>query len=147
MTASDADGQVAALRTPALGGPSKPPRIIAPPPNLEPGETNQVIPGQRRLRSLGPSSDRELLLLTAHQPLAGEDSSNSSERYGLRLVEERPPAWMRKQQTVRVTPLLPVPSPSVPDRLIALGFAAFLLTYVAGIGLGLCWALRWLVGV
>ena len=85
--------------------------------------------------------------MTAHPSLTGGDFSNSSERYGLRLVEERPPVWMRKHETVRVTPLLPVPPPSVADRLIALGFDAFLLTYVAGIGVGLCWALRWLVGV
>ena len=85
--------------------------------------------------------------MTAQRSLTAGDSSNSSERYGLRLVEERPAAWMRKHETVRVTPLLPVPPPSLPDRLIALGFAAFLLTYVAGLGVGLCWALRWLVGV
>ena len=53
---------------------------------------------------------------------------------------------MGKHEAVRVTPLLPVSPPSAADRLIALGFAALLLTYVAGIGLGLCWALRWLVG-
>jgi hypothetical protein len=46
---------------------------------------------------------------------------------------------------VRVTPLLPVSPPSAADQLIALAFAAFLLTYVAGIGWGLCWALWWLV--
>ena len=85
--------------------------------------------------------------MTAPESSTAGDSSSSFERYGLRLVEERPPVWMRKHETVRVTPLLPVPPPSVADRLIALGFAAFLLTYVAGIGLGLCWALRWLVGV
>lgn len=54
--------------------------------------------------------------------------------------------WMGKHETVRVTPLLPVSPPSAADRLIALGFAALLLTYVAGIGSGLCWALWWLVG-
>lgn len=54
--------------------------------------------------------------------------------------------WMGKHETVRVTPLLPVSPPSAADRLIALGFAVFLLAYVAGIGSGLCQALWWLVG-
>jgi len=87
-----------------------------------------------------------LLPLTVHQSLTAGDSPNSFERYGLRLIEERPPAWMGKHATVGVAPLLPGSPSSVVDRLIALGFAAFLLTYVAGIGVGLCWALRWLVG-
>lgn len=83
--------------------------------------------------------------MTIHQTLTVAESSTSFERYGWRLVEEQLPTWMGKAETVRVTPLLPVSPPSVADRLIALGFAAFLLTYVAGIGVGLCWALRWLV--
>jgi hypothetical protein len=53
---------------------------------------------------------------------------------------------MGRHESVRVTPLLPVSPPSAADRLIALGFAAFLLAYVAGIGVGLRWALWWLVG-
>lgn len=84
--------------------------------------------------------------MTVHQSLTAGDPSNSFERYGLRLVEQRPPTWMGKHATVRMTPLLPGSPPSVADRLIALGFTALLLTYVAGIGAGLCWALKWLVG-
>ena len=84
--------------------------------------------------------------MTAPESSTAGDSSSSFERYGLRLVEEQLPAWTGKHETVRVTPLLPVSPPSAADRLIALGFAALLLTYVAGIGSGLCWALWWLVG-
>lgn len=83
--------------------------------------------------------------MTVHESFTAGDPSNSFERYGLRLVEERPPTWMGKHATVRVTPLLPESSPSVADRLVALGFAAFWLAHLAGIVVGLCWALWWLV--
>lgn len=75
---------------------------------------------------------------------SGRDS-RCFERYGLRL-EERPLAGPGSAERARAASDRPAPAWSVSDRMLALVFAAVLLAYVSGIGLGLRWALRWLSG-
>lgn len=96
--------------------------------------------------SRGQNGDQELSLSTHVSSPAQFDSSSSRQRHGLRLVDERLPAQRRNRAAARAAFLPSLAALSLFDRLVVLGFAIFVLSYVAGVGLGLGWALRRVFG-
>ena len=77
--------------------------------------------------------------------LLRDPRDDSLERYGLELVDEplaEAPEWVRRR-AADPRPLAPL---SAVDSTLIVGAGVFLLAYLAGIGTGLRWLLRWLLG-